>query len=175
MRIRERERQGAVRQGVASAGACEQRIRILPSSSSSEVMDLDRMDRAVVGALFGGGGAEGHRGKDVEAAHSSLTWFEFALRLNQLNLLPASVPFLRAVSSGSRFRLTVTTLIRSRFPPWRIMLTTCLWPTFTTFSWFTCHKHTQGSCEQLEPPDVMKTDHYSSVCTRRRWIPRQCF
>lgn len=29
-----------------------------PSSSSSEVMDLERMDRAVVGARFGGGGAE---------------------------------------------------------------------------------------------------------------------
>lgn len=53
------------------------------------------------------------------------------------------VPFLRAVSSGSRFRLTVTTLIRSRFPPWRIMLTTCLWPTFTTFSWFTCGRATR--------------------------------
>lgn len=31
--------------------------RVLPSSSSSEVMDLERMDKAVVGALFGGGGA----------------------------------------------------------------------------------------------------------------------
>ena len=30
---------------------------LLPSSSSSEVIDLERMDRAVVGALFGGGGA----------------------------------------------------------------------------------------------------------------------
>lgn len=34
---------------------------LLPSSSSSEVIDLERIDRAVVGALFGGGGAEGHR------------------------------------------------------------------------------------------------------------------
>ena len=32
--------------------------------------------------------------------------------------------------------------MRSRLPPWRIMLTTCLWPTFTTFSWFTCRGHT---------------------------------
>lgn len=33
--------------------------RLLPSSSSSEVMDLERRVRAVVGARFGGGGAEG--------------------------------------------------------------------------------------------------------------------
>lgn len=31
--------------------------RLLPSSSSSEVMDLERRVRAVVGARFGGGGA----------------------------------------------------------------------------------------------------------------------
>lgn len=61
--------------------------------------------------------------------------------ITQSTTLRPLLPFLRAVSSGSRFRLTVTTLIRSRFPPWRIMLTTCLWPTFTTFSWFTCEKH----------------------------------
>lgn len=29
----------------------------LPSSSNSDVIDLERMDSAVVGALFGGGGA----------------------------------------------------------------------------------------------------------------------
>lgn len=33
---------------------------LLPSSSSSDVMDLERMDKAVVGARFGGGGAEEH-------------------------------------------------------------------------------------------------------------------
>lgn len=33
-------------------------VKLLPSSSSSDVMDLERMDRAVVGARFGGGGAE---------------------------------------------------------------------------------------------------------------------
>lgn len=31
--------------------------RLLPSSSSSEVMDLERRVRAVVGARLGGGGA----------------------------------------------------------------------------------------------------------------------
>lgn len=50
------------------------------------------------------------------------------------------LPFFRAVSSGSRFRLTVTTLMIKWLPPWRIMLTTCLWPTLTTLSWFTYKK-----------------------------------
>lgn len=36
--------------------------RHLPSSSSSEVMDLERRVRAVVGARFGGGGAGGGGG-----------------------------------------------------------------------------------------------------------------
>lgn len=49
-------------------------------------------------------------------------------------------PFFLAVSSGSRFRVTVTTLRMRWFPPWRIMLTTCRWPTLTTFSLFTCGK-----------------------------------
>ena len=35
-------------------------MEILPSSSSSEVMDLERIDSAVVGALLGGGGASGN-------------------------------------------------------------------------------------------------------------------
>lgn len=37
------------------------RVCDLPSSSSSEVMDLERRVRAVVGARFGGGGAGGQR------------------------------------------------------------------------------------------------------------------
>lgn len=47
-------------------------------------------------------------------------------------------PFFRAVSSGSRLLVTVTTLRTRWFPPWRIMVTTCRWPTLTTFSLFTC-------------------------------------
>ncbi len=58
------------------------------------------------------------------------------------------LPFFRAVSSGSRFRLTVTTLIIKWLPPWRIMLTTCLWPTLTTLSWFTYKKEEQFSLFQ---------------------------
>lgn len=49
-------------------------------------------------------------------------------------------PFFLAVSSGSRFLVTVTTLRTRWFPPWRIMFTTCRWPTFTTFSLLTCGK-----------------------------------
>lgn len=49
-------------------------------------------------------------------------------------------PFFLAVSSGSRFLVTVTTLSTRWFPPWRIMFTTCRWPTLTTFSLFTCGK-----------------------------------
>lgn len=57
-----RER-GVVRQRVPEDMMSEESNgrKTLPSSSSSEVMDLERMDRAVVGARFGGGGAEGHR------------------------------------------------------------------------------------------------------------------
>lgn len=36
----------------------ESKLQLLPSSSSSDVIDFERIDRAVVGALFGGGGAE---------------------------------------------------------------------------------------------------------------------
>lgn len=41
--------------------------KFLPSSSSSEVIDLERIERAVVGALLGGGGAEGERERETEA------------------------------------------------------------------------------------------------------------
>lgn len=57
-----REERGAVRLWIPDAIVSKkQSRRLLPSSSSSEVIDLERMDRAVVGALFGGGGAGGHR------------------------------------------------------------------------------------------------------------------
>lgn len=64
-------------------------------------------------------------------------------------------PFFRAVSSGSRLLVTVTTLRTKWFPPWRIMVTTCRWPTLTTFSLFTCGERRQavssGECSaQLE-------------------------
>lgn len=35
-------------------------VCILPMSSSSDVIDLERMDSAVLGARFGGGGAKGN-------------------------------------------------------------------------------------------------------------------
>lgn len=41
----------------------------LPSSSNSDVIDLERIDSAVVGALFGGGGAINTH----THAHSSIT------------------------------------------------------------------------------------------------------
>lgn len=41
-------------------------IAPLPSSSNSEVIDLERIDRAVVGALFGGGGAKRKRERPRE-------------------------------------------------------------------------------------------------------------
>lgn len=47
------------------------------------------------------------------------------------------LPFLRTTSSDSGLRVTDTTFISSRLPPCRIKDTTCLWPTFTTFTPFT--------------------------------------
>lgn len=42
---------------ISAIAACSLRNTFLPSSSSSEVIDLDRKVSAVVGARFGGGGA----------------------------------------------------------------------------------------------------------------------
>lgn len=47
-------------------------------------------------------------------------------------------PFFRTTSSDSGLRLTETTFISRWFPPWRMSETTCLCPTFTTFTPFTC-------------------------------------
>lgn len=66
------------------------------------------------------------------------TWF--SVKEEQENPLgrEKNVPFFLAVSSGSRFLVTVTTFSTRWLPPCRIMFTTCLWPTFTTFSLLTC-------------------------------------
>lgn len=48
---------------LTSWGAKTPRNKILPSSSNSDVMDLERIDKAVVGALFGGGGAKNEQEK----------------------------------------------------------------------------------------------------------------
>lgn len=51
-------------------------------------------------------------------------------------LMPDPSPLRRAPSS-SGFLVTDTTFMTRRFPPWRIRATTCLCPTFTTFTPFT--------------------------------------
>lgn len=53
-------------------------------------------------------------------------------------------PFLRTTSSDSGLRLTETTFIPRWFPPWRMSETTCLCPTFTTFTPFTCVARREG-------------------------------
>lgn len=45
----------------------------------------------------------------------------------------SSLLFFLEPSSMSGLRVTMTTLTMRLLPPCRIMLTTCLWPTFTTF------------------------------------------
>lgn len=52
--------------------------------------------------------------------------------------MSAEAPFLWTASSMSGCLVTITTLTISVLPPWRIMFTTCRWPTFTTFCPFTC-------------------------------------
>lgn len=75
-----------------SAGLGRPDGRLLPSSSSSEVMDLERRVRAVVGARLGGGGASGADWRDrgvrtwlgCRPPHphaSSMTWEPVALSL----------------------------------------------------------------------------------------------
>lgn len=63
----------------------------------------------------------------------------------QSSLTPAvwSSPFLRMTSSVSGLRVTDTTFISSLFPPCRISDTTCLCPTFTTFTPLTWKKQTK--------------------------------
>lgn len=53
-------------------------------------------------------------------------------------------PFFRRTSSDSGLRLTETTFITRWFPPWRMSETTCLCPTFTTFTPFTCVARREG-------------------------------
>lgn len=53
------------------------------------------------------------------------------------------LPFFLAPSSISGLRVTMTTLTMRLFPPCRIMLTTCRWPTFTTF-WPLTWSHREG-------------------------------
>lgn len=58
-------------------------------------------------------------------------------------LKPGPSPLRRAPSS-SGFLVTDTTFMTSRFPPWRIRATTCLCPTFTTFTPFTWDRQAGG-------------------------------
>lgn len=48
------------------------------------------------------------------------------------------LPFFRTTSSDSGLRVTETTFMSRRLPPCLIRETTCLWPTFTTLTPFTC-------------------------------------
>lgn len=59
------------------------------------------------------------------------------------DLKPDSSPLRRAPSS-SGFLVTDTTFMTRRFPPWRISATTCLCPTFTTFTPFTWDRQVGG-------------------------------
>ena len=63
---------------------------------------------------------------------------------------PESSPLRRAPSS-SGFLVTDTTFMTRRFPPWRIRATTCLCPTFTTFTPFTWDSQGPGAV-QVSPP-----------------------
>ena len=90
--------------------------RLLPSSSSSEVMDLERMDRAVVGALFGGGGAAGQSHSDGKTeitfySHSKIKlhlifYYRFWAKITFNNFRPYlfCVPCHRGPDSGSPSR-----------------------------------------------------------------------
>lgn len=51
---------------------------------------------------------------------------------------------LRRAPSSSGFLVTDTTFMTSRFPPWRIRATTCLCPTFTTFTPLTWDRQAGG-------------------------------
>lgn len=65
-------------------------------------------------------------------------------------LKPGPSPLRRAPSS-SGFLVTDTTFMTSRFPPWRIRATTCLCPTFTTFTPFTWDRQAGGGPFQVCP------------------------
>lgn len=66
-------------------------------------------------------------------------------------LKPDPSPLRRAPSS-SGFLVTDTTFMMRRFPPWRIRATTCLCPTFTTFTPFTWDRQAGGWPVQVCPP-----------------------
>lgn len=51
---------------------------------------------------------------------------------------------LRRAPSSSGFLVTDTTFMTRRLPPWRIRATTCLCPTFTTFTPFTWDRQAAG-------------------------------
>lgn len=67
-----------------------------------------------------------------------------AVRCPGLAAQVCGVPFLWTASSMSGCLVTITTLTISVLPPWRIMFTTCRWPTFTTFCPFTCGTGVDG-------------------------------
>lgn len=80
------------------------------------------------------------------------TWFSVKEEQKSPLGREKNVPFFLAVSSGSRFLVTVTTFSTRWLPPCRIMFTTCLWPTFTTFSLLTCTERKESfrpKCRQF--------------------------
>lgn len=100
--------------------------KFLPISSSSEVMDLDLSAIAGVLSLLLCWGTGGGRGEAVSQAQDSP-------RAAPQGALNSALLFFLEPSSMSGLRVTMTTLTMRLLPPCRIMLTTCLWPTFTTF------------------------------------------
>lgn len=69
-------------------------------------------------------------------------------------LKPDASPLRRAPSS-SGFLVTDTTFMTRRFPPWRIRATTCLCPTFTTFTPFTWDREAGGRVVLGCPPQAL--------------------
>lgn len=98
-------------------------------------MDLDR--RAIAGVLslllcWGTGGNRNRQQWSVKLFKITVQ-LSPAITNSTTSGCSGLLLFFLEPSSISGLRVTITTLTIRLFPPCRIILTTCLWPTFTTF------------------------------------------